>query len=165
MTEPRMARLNITVNGQQGDLPDLVSYDMTDTEIFQVALESVRQGYVPGIDAIDNPSFANYRVDRFPARDDVPYNRLSLRPKTEYGARHGLEQDILHVIPPIGEADAVTASEIMNMLGCSRGHTYRILRDLEARQLVRVRFTNQSVCIYDLTMRGMEAYLTAVGAW
>lgn len=79
-----MAKLNITWNGQQGDLPDLVSYDSTDTDLKQVAAESVQAGYVPGIDAA-NADFTGFVVDRFPARDDVPFNRLSLRPKTPFG--------------------------------------------------------------------------------
>ncbi len=80
-----MAKLTITYNGQQGDLPDLVSYDSTDGDLKQIAAESVRDGYIPGIDADPNVDFTDFVVDRFPARDDVPYNRLSLRPKTPFG--------------------------------------------------------------------------------
>ena len=79
------ARLTITYNGQQGDLPDMVPYDADDRDIKQMATESLRDGYVPGIDAVD-ADFGDFVVDRFPARDDVPYNRLSLRPKTPFGA-------------------------------------------------------------------------------
>lgn len=79
-----MARLNITYNGQQGDLPDPVPYDSTDATLKQMATESVRDGYVPGIDAA-RADFTDFVVDRFPARADVPYNRLSLRPKTPFG--------------------------------------------------------------------------------
>jgi hypothetical protein len=81
-----MAKLTITINGQQGDLPDLVSYDSTDGDIKQVAEESVRAGYIPGIDADQDAEFGDFVVDRFPARDDVPFNRLALRPKTPFGA-------------------------------------------------------------------------------
>jgi hypothetical protein len=52
-----MARLNITYNGQQGDLPDLVAYDASDADLKRF----------------------------FPAREEVPFNRLSLRPKTPFG--------------------------------------------------------------------------------
>jgi hypothetical protein len=80
-----MAKLTITLNGAQGDLPDPVSYDSTDGDIKQMAAESVRQGYVPGIDADPAVDFTDFVVDRFPARNDIPLNRLSLRPKTPFG--------------------------------------------------------------------------------
>lgn len=79
-----MAKLTITYNGQQGDLPDPVPYDAADADLKRMATESVRDGYVPGIDAAA-AEFADFVVDRFPARADVPYNRLSLRPKTPFG--------------------------------------------------------------------------------
>jgi len=80
-----MAKLNITINGQQGDLPDPMPYDATDADIKTIATESVRAGNVPGIDADSFAEFVDFVVDRFPARDDVAYNRLSLRPKTPFG--------------------------------------------------------------------------------
>jgi len=81
-----MARLNITYGGQQGDLPDPVPFDMRDNELKQIATESVRTGSVPGIDEVGDANFDDFVVDRFPSREDVPYNRLSLRPKTPFGA-------------------------------------------------------------------------------
>jgi hypothetical protein len=86
MVPIELAKLNITFEGEQGDLPDMVSYDSTDGDIKQIATEAVRGGDVPGIDAAPNASFEDFVVDRFPAKDDVPFNRLSLRPKTEFGA-------------------------------------------------------------------------------
>jgi len=83
---PTMAKLTITYGGLQGDLPDPMSFDMSDADIKRVATESVRDGYVPGIDAAPNVDFTDFVVDRFPARADVPFNRLSLRPKTPFGA-------------------------------------------------------------------------------
>jgi hypothetical protein len=80
-----MAKLTITYAGQQGDLPDLVSYDATDADLKRMATESVRDGYVPGIDAAAAADFTDFVVDRFPSRADVPFNRLSLRPKTPFG--------------------------------------------------------------------------------
>jgi hypothetical protein len=80
-----MAKLSITFAGQQGDLPDPVPYDATDAVLKQMATESVRQGYVPGIDAAPNADFTDFVVDRFPSRADVPFNRLSIRPKTPFG--------------------------------------------------------------------------------
>lgn len=78
------ALLNITVSGMSGDLPDPVSWDMTDTMIRQVAAEAVRSGYVPGIMA-RTADFDDFVVERFEARDGLP-NRVVLRPKTAYGS-------------------------------------------------------------------------------
>lgn len=80
-----MAKLTVTYNGQQGDLPDLVPYDSTDADIRQMVFESLTDGYIPGIDAVANAQLNDFVVDRFPSRDDVPFNRLSLRPKTPFG--------------------------------------------------------------------------------
>lgn len=82
---PTMAKFTITYQGQQGDLPDPVSYDATDADLKQMAAESVRQGYVPGIDKIIDVDFTDFVVDRFGAREDVPYARISIRPKTPFG--------------------------------------------------------------------------------
>lgn len=84
-----MAKLTITFGGQQGDLPDPVSYDAGDGDIKQWATEAVRQGNVPGIDAAPDVNFTDFVVDRFPSRADVPFNRLSLRPKTPFGLEGG----------------------------------------------------------------------------
>jgi len=96
-----MAKLTITFNGQQGDLPDPVSYDSTDGDLKQMATEAIRDGYIPGIDAAE-ADFADFVVDRFPARDDVPFNRLSLRPKTPFGDIRS-EEEIQDVIARAAE--------------------------------------------------------------
>lgn len=85
VVQVHMAKLTISYQGMQGDLPDYVPYDATDEAIKAMATEAVSQGYVPGIDAIPNANFADFMVDRFPARGDVQYNRLSLRAKTAFG--------------------------------------------------------------------------------
>ena len=79
-----MARFNITWNGQNGDLPDPVSYDSSDADLKRIATESIRDGYIPGIDA-GTADFTDFIVDRFDARGDVPYSRIILRPKTPFG--------------------------------------------------------------------------------
>jgi hypothetical protein len=81
-----MARLNITYNGQQGDLPDLIPFDVADEDVRRMATESVQTGYVAGIDMAADADFTDFVVDRFPAREDVPVNRIALRPKTPFGA-------------------------------------------------------------------------------
>lgn len=78
------ARLNITYGGQQGDLPDTVPYDLPDADILRLAQEALIGG-IPGIDPVPDANLKDFVVDRFPARDDVPYNRLSVRPKTPFG--------------------------------------------------------------------------------
>ena len=81
------ARLNITWNGQNGDLPDPVPYDASEMELKTWAWEAVRGGSVPGIKLDPGVDFADFVVDRFPASAEVPYNRVFIRPKTPFGAR------------------------------------------------------------------------------
>ena len=81
----RMARLNITFAGANGELADMVSFDATDAEVKTWATEAVRDGYVQGIPANGNVNFADYVVDRFPSTADLP-DRIFLRPKTAFGA-------------------------------------------------------------------------------
>jgi hypothetical protein len=90
VVDVHLAKFTITYQGQQGDLPDFVSFDASDEDLKQMALESVRQGYIPGIDAAPDADFTDFRVDRYPARPDVPYNRISLRPKTPFGVAEQL---------------------------------------------------------------------------
>jgi hypothetical protein len=78
------AILNITVNGQNGDFRDPVSFEATDAEVKAWAAETVHNGSVPGIDADPNVSFEGFVVDRFAEKDGLPA-RLILRPKTPFG--------------------------------------------------------------------------------
>lgn len=79
-----MARLNITYQGHNGDLPNLVDFDLDDRAIRTFATEAVRGGGVPGIPVFADASFEDFRVDRFPAVGNLP-NRISLRPKVPFG--------------------------------------------------------------------------------
>lgn len=79
------ALLNITVNGQNGNLRDPVSFEATDADIKAWAAEAVSNGGIPGIDADPNVNFNDFVVDRFAEKDDLPA-RLVLRPKTPFGA-------------------------------------------------------------------------------
>jgi hypothetical protein len=88
--EANEARLNITWNGQNGDLPDPVSYDAGDGDVRAWASEAVRNGGVPNIPADANVNFTDFVVDRFAATQDTPYNRIFLRPKTPFGAKLGV---------------------------------------------------------------------------
>ena len=79
-----MARLNITWAGNNGDLPDPVPYDATDTELKHIATESVQSGYIPGIPADGAVDLMDFVVDRF-AAGEIPYSRVFIRPKTPFG--------------------------------------------------------------------------------
>ena len=79
------ARLNITWQGQNGDLPDPVPWDGADGDLKQMAAEAIQTGYIPGIEADANVNFTDFVVDRFASNDEVTFNRLSLRPKTPLG--------------------------------------------------------------------------------
>lgn len=79
------ARLNISYGGQNGDLPDPVSFDSTDGDVKAFAEEAVRNGNVPGINPDPNATFEDFVVDRYEANEEVDYNRLMVRPKTPFG--------------------------------------------------------------------------------
>jgi hypothetical protein len=85
MIEQDQARLNVTYGGQNGDLPDPISYDSTDGDIRQWATEAVRGGGIPGIVADPTANFGDFVVDRFEANDARPYRLVQLRPKTAFG--------------------------------------------------------------------------------
>ena len=82
---PHEARLNITWQGQNGDLPDPVPYDATAAELKAWAREALRAGYVPGIDADPQAELGDFVVDRFPANDARPWKTVMIRPKTPFG--------------------------------------------------------------------------------
>jgi len=80
------ARVNVTYGGQNGDLPDPVSFDATDAEIRTWVTEAVRSGSVPGIAANVNADFTDFVIDRFGSNDVRAYNLIQLRSKTPFGA-------------------------------------------------------------------------------
>jgi hypothetical protein len=84
--EANEARVNITYNGENGDLPDPVHFDAPDGDIKGWATEAVANGGVPGIPAAANPDFTDFVVDRFASTAEVDHNRIMLRPKTPFGA-------------------------------------------------------------------------------
>ena len=85
--EPHQARLSVTWNGMQGDLPDPINFDAPDATIRQFATEAIRGGSIPGITADPNVDFSLFVVDRYPARDDRPWAIVSLRPKVPFGSK------------------------------------------------------------------------------
>ena len=79
-----MARVNVTLAGQNGDLPDPVSYDAPDADILGWVTEAVRAGGIPGITAHE-PDLADFVVQRFPPTEARPHNLIAIRPKTPFG--------------------------------------------------------------------------------
>ena len=84
--EATEARVNVTFNGQNGDLPDPVGFDSTDGDIRGWISEALRTGGVPGIEAVGQVDLTDFKVDRFAATETRPYNLIQLRPKTAFGA-------------------------------------------------------------------------------
>jgi hypothetical protein len=85
MVEKYEARVNITYGGQNGDLPDTVSYDATDADVRQWVTEALRTGGVPGIPAAPHVDLRDFVIDRYRANDVRPYNLIQVRPKTPFG--------------------------------------------------------------------------------
>jgi hypothetical protein len=81
------ARVNVTYGGQNGDLPDTVHMQSSDSDIRAWVTEAVRAGTIPGIRAHRHANFRDFVVDRFSATNARPYNLIQLRPKTPFGSR------------------------------------------------------------------------------
>jgi len=81
---PNEARLNITMNGVNADLPDPVRFDATDAEVLGWATEAVHAG-IPGMNADPTANFVDFVVDRFTASPARPWNIIMCRPKTPFG--------------------------------------------------------------------------------
>jgi hypothetical protein len=79
------ARVNVTYQQKNGDLPDPVMYQSGDADIKAWVTEAVRNGGVPGLDPAPNADFSDFVVDRFAASEARPYNLIQLRPKTPFG--------------------------------------------------------------------------------
>jgi hypothetical protein len=79
------ALLNITWDGQNGDLPSPIPFDATEREIRAWAVEAIRSGSIPGIRADRKVNLDHFVVDRFPANKGAPYRRVFLRPETPFG--------------------------------------------------------------------------------
>ena len=80
------ARVNVTYNGANGDLPDPVNFESTNGDVLQMVTEALRTGSIPGIPEDQNASLTDFVVDRFAASEATPYARLMIRPKTPFGS-------------------------------------------------------------------------------
>lgn len=83
--EAHEARVNVTYNGANGDLPDPVNFEATNGDILQMVTEALHTGSIPGIPADENANLTDFVVDRFAASDVRPWNMLQIRPKTPFG--------------------------------------------------------------------------------
>ena len=75
------ARLNVTINGQNGDLPDPVSFDATEGDIRQVAAEAIQTGYIPGIDADPNVDLTDPNLGAADIGDDTAERVHRIQPR------------------------------------------------------------------------------------
>lgn len=83
--EANEAKVNLTYGGQNGELPDAVAYDAADGDVRAWAAEAIRTGGVPNIPADPDVDLSGYMIERYPATDATPYNRIFVRPKTAFG--------------------------------------------------------------------------------
>lgn len=79
------ARLNVTWDGQNGDLVDPVPVNASDTDIRDWAAEAVRTGSIPGIPADRNADFHDFVVDRHGPNEVRSWSAYFVRPKTPFG--------------------------------------------------------------------------------
>jgi len=90
------ARVNVTINGQNGDLLDTVNRDASDIDIKRWVTEAVRTGSVPGITADPDANFNDFVVDRFDANEVRPFALISVRPKTPFGiTRRSVSEEVV----------------------------------------------------------------------
>ncbi|MCB9760236.1 MAG: hypothetical protein H6739_10410 [Alphaproteobacteria bacterium] len=79
------ARLNITFDGQNGDLLQPVLVGAADAELLRQAAEAIATGSVPGVRPRGPVDLSGFVVDRFPPTAQVPYHRVFVRPSTPFG--------------------------------------------------------------------------------
>lgn len=84
--EAHEARVNVTYAGSNGDLPDPVPFDSTDSDVRAWVSEALSTGGVPGIESQGTVDLSDFVVDRFTATESRPYALLQIRPKTPFGA-------------------------------------------------------------------------------
>jgi hypothetical protein len=90
--QPHEARVNVTYNGTNFELPDPVHYQAGDGDIKAWVTEAIRTGSVPGVAADPAVNLANFMVDRFdapaaPVAGQRDHNLIQVRPKTAYGRK------------------------------------------------------------------------------
>jgi hypothetical protein len=86
MIDRNEALVNITWQGQNGDLPDPVAYDASADRVLAWVAEAIRTGGVPGVARDGRVDLRDFVVERYAATQNRPYNRIVVRPKTPFGA-------------------------------------------------------------------------------
>jgi hypothetical protein len=79
------ARVNVTYDGNNGDLPDPVLFAASDDDVKTWVTEAIRGGGIPGIGA-QEADLGDFVVDRFGPTDDRPHNLIQIRPKVPFGS-------------------------------------------------------------------------------
>jgi hypothetical protein len=79
------AQVNVTYNGENGNLKDPVFNDSADGDIFAWVSEAVANGDIDGIPA-QTADFSDFVVQRFAPNESRAHNLIMIRPKTPYGA-------------------------------------------------------------------------------
>ncbi len=88
--QPHEARVNVTYDGQNFELPDAVQFGAADGDIKGWVAEAIRTGSVPGVRANPDVDLTNFVVDRYeapasPSPGQRAWNMVMIRPKTAYG--------------------------------------------------------------------------------
>lgn len=79
------AKVNVTYGGCNGELPDPVLFESSDTDIRTWVTEALRTGGIPGIAAQPNADLTDFVIDRFVATEVRPAPYIMIRPKTPFG--------------------------------------------------------------------------------
>lgn len=79
------ARLNVTFDGRNADLPEPIPFAASDAEIKAWAREAIAAGALGAPRAGGRVDLTGFVIDRFPATAKVPENRVFLRPITPFG--------------------------------------------------------------------------------
>lgn len=80
------ARVRAIWAGQDGELPQPVPFDASDAVIRESVAEAIRDGAIRGIVRDLGVDLRDFVVDRIPASEDDPIDRIFVRPKTGFGA-------------------------------------------------------------------------------
>lgn len=83
--ENHQARLNITYDGQNGDMRDPIPYDASEADIRRWCTEAVQNGDVPGLGAHPDVDFTDFKIDRFGPTETRDHNLIQIRPKVPFG--------------------------------------------------------------------------------
>ncbi len=79
------AKVNVTYQGQNGDLNDPVYAEGSDAEIKTWVCEALQSGSVAGVGVHTNADLADFVVDRYQPTEERPYTLIQVRPKAPFG--------------------------------------------------------------------------------